>query len=100
MLVLLSQPHGPRSAFPRTQAVLLAVGKWEYRGQMVLLQPGSSSQHVRDFFLPGSCSNKLFGFLKMYVFQGNFSKESAAFSSDSSLCGLCLSSARRTVAVR
>ena len=34
------------------------------------------------------------------VFQGSFSKESAGFSSDCSLCGLCLSSARRAVAFR
>ena len=77
MLVLLSWPHGPRSAFPPTQAVLLAVGKWEYRGQMVLLQPGSSSQHVRDFFLPGSCSKNSVGFFLKYVFEGNLTKESA-----------------------
>ena len=36
----------------------------------------------------------------MYFFHGNFTKESAAFSSDCSLCGLYLSSARRTVALR
>lgn len=34
------------------------------------------------------------------VFQGSFSKGSAGFSSDCSLCGLCLSSARRAVAFR
>ena len=101
ILVALPWPQGLIRAFPPTQAVLPAFGKWGYRGWMVLPLPGSSSQPVRDFFLPGSCSNKFLGvFLKCIFFQGNFTRESAAFSSDCSLCGLYLSSARHTEAFR
>jgi len=51
MLVLESWPLGLIGAFPPTQTVLAALGKWGYRGWMGLPQPGSKFQSACEGFI-------------------------------------------------
>ena len=99
MLVPLSVSQGLVHAFPPTQAVLLTLGngstegRWFYQSCEV---PASPSGTFSSWFL----QLQVFNQRSKEVFQGNLTKESAGFTSDCSVCVLCLSSARHAVAFR
>ena len=99
MLVLLSRPRGLIRAFPPSQAVLPALGNGGTEGGWFSHSRGvpvNSSGIFSSWFL----QLQVFNQPSKEVLQGNLTKASAGFSSDCSLCVLCLSSARHAVAFR